>query len=99
MAKCQASAKGIPAIAQFPGFHMLRVFLDSMHTVDLGVAPHILGNLIWILVASNKSYPGRTQQRRLEVCYRAYRQFQHDHKINIRRLPFQGGPAVELIIY
>lgn len=68
---------GLPALARIPGFWLHRVFIDSMHCVDMGCTPYFLGSFIWELVADRATSPfnGPSQDVRLMQAYGSYRRF------------------------
>lgn len=46
-----------------------------MHTVDMGVAPFVVGSVLWELVAKGTAFPGSSIDKRLENAFVAYKQF------------------------
>jgi hypothetical protein len=46
-----------------------------MHTVDMGVAPFVVGSILWELVAKGTAYPGSSVDKRLENAFVAYKHF------------------------
>ena len=66
----------IPTFCRLPGFWLQRIFIDSMHCVDMGVAPHIIGNVIWEIIAlGSAACVDTSRARRLDLGYEMYRQF------------------------
>ena len=65
----------LPRLARVKGFFLRRVFIDSMHTVDMGVAPHVVGNILWEIVTTAEEFGTDSRAKRLERAYIAYRQF------------------------
>jgi hypothetical protein len=77
------AAGDIPALACIPGFHIHRVFMDSMHTVDMGVAGWVVGNTIWEIIVEEKRLGGSSQDRALELAYHAYKSFCKANSIDV----------------
>jgi hypothetical protein len=73
-----------PALATLPGFYLTRVFPDTMHTVDMGVTPFLVGSVLWELVACGAAYPGASRDSRLAAAFQAYKTYNHRHNISIR---------------
>ena len=70
----QMAAKYEHPVFKVPGLNSEAIFLDVMHTVDLGVSMHVAGSVLWDLIedemtASNR--PSRCVQvnRLLVECY------------------------------
>ena len=71
-----------PELSKIPGFYLLRVFADSMHTVDMGVSPHIVGNIVWELT-STTIYGTDSRAKRLERMYHEYKQYCRDTGVQV----------------
>jgi hypothetical protein len=41
------------------------VAIDTLHTVDLGVASHIIGNVFWLIAVKRKAFGGTTQDQQI----------------------------------
>ena len=50
------------------GLRLCNVMADTMHTVDLGVNPHIVGNILWYFVVVLNSFGGATYAERIKRC-------------------------------
>ena len=62
---------GRPALTLAPHFNLRRIWPDPMHTIDLGVAAHLCGNVIWECVALA---PGAgSRNKKLETGWNDYR--------------------------
>lgn len=42
-----------------PGLHPLGMYLDTLHTLDLGVSCHICGNILWEILEDHMEEPSR----------------------------------------
>jgi hypothetical protein len=82
---CQKHSHGgePPVLAQMPGFNLTRVFPDSMHTVDMGVTPFVVGSVLWEVVANGTCYPGASRDKKLEAAFVAYKKFNKERGILI----------------
>ncbi len=61
-----ASAAAIPTLlSQTRGFRLEHICIDVLHTVDLGITSHILGNIFWMLVVGRAIYGGTTQDLKI----------------------------------
>ena len=53
-----------------PGVSILNVAADMMHMIDLGVAHHVVGNVLWLLCFTPQFIPSaHTPQTRLDVVW------------------------------
>jgi hypothetical protein len=58
------------------GFHIWRVWVDMMHTLDLGILQVAIPSALWELTKRNKSrWLGRTRKLRLYAAYADYRKW------------------------
>jgi len=48
------------------GFRLECVAIDALHTVDLGVASHIVGNVFWLIAVKKKAFGGTTQDEQIK---------------------------------
>ena len=61
----EAAGKSLPALMdRVHGLRLESVMVDILHTVDLGIAAHILGNIFWSCVQMGV-WPGGTQEKRV----------------------------------
>jgi len=42
-----------------PGLHPLKLYLDILHTLDLGVSCHVCGNILWEILEDHLEEPSR----------------------------------------
>ena len=80
------AAKGeeLPVLLQkVRGLRLESVMIDVLHTVDLGVAAHIVGNIMWACVAKH-AWPGTTQAVRVEGLDAELLQHYKDTKEKVR---------------
>ena len=60
----------IPALLLYViGFRLECVMIDVLHTVDQGVASHIVGNVLWIAAVIKLFYGGATMKEKVARCY------------------------------
>ena len=60
----------IPALlAMCVGFRLDCVMVDVLHTVDQGVASHIIGNVMWTFAVLRRVFGGRAQQEQVAALY------------------------------
>ena len=64
-----------------PGFTILRVFFDIMHTLDLGVSQYAIPSALWELTEANVQWPGRTREIRFRAAYASYRRWCKANKV------------------
>ena len=48
------------------GFRLECVAIDTLHTVDQGVASHIIGNVFWLIAVKKKAFGGSTQDQQIK---------------------------------
>ena len=69
------------ALTLVPGWHLSRVLGDSMHGINLGVAQHLCGNLLWELAQRNCRY--RTQYNGyLETFWHSFKGWCKLHRLS-----------------
>ena len=44
-----ASGQEVPILFQAEGFRLENIMIDVLHTCDLGITAHIVGNVLWFL--------------------------------------------------
>ena len=103
-------AANMPMLARGRGFHHGRVWIDSMHTVDMGVAPHYCGNVISEVVCKTNKFGNGSRKSKLDKAYADYRKFAKAQNLTSRlpkwtfeklnapsatRFPFMKAKAVE----
>ena len=76
----------IPALLAFAiGFRLECIMIDVLHTVDQGVASHIVGNVLWYFAVVRKMWGGTTQQQQIEHMFKHmqkwYKGSQADSKV------------------
>lgn len=75
-------ADKLPMLARVVGFCLDRVFIDSMHCVDMGCTPYFLGSCLWDLVVCGPAFPEeRSRNMKLSRAYADYRAFCQAHDI------------------
>ena len=57
---------------------------DVLHTVDQGVASHIIGNVLWFLAITKAVFGGSNQQQKIERLARHLNQWYNDVKESYR---------------
>jgi hypothetical protein len=62
------------------GFRLECVTVDPLHSVDQGVASHIVGSVMWYCANVRKFFPGSTQATRIKLMYADLQQWYRDTK-------------------
>jgi len=73
--------------------------VDALHTVDQGVASHLIANVLWLFGVVRKVFGGATQAEQVEKLYAHMNQWYKDTnpsskikgKQTVERLRTQGG--------
>ena len=68
------------------GLRLECITVDALHALDLGLAQHIAGNVLWESVASN-SWGGGNQQANIDLMERDLRRWEKEHSV---KRGFQG---------
>ena len=87
-----------PLLVLAIGFRLELVMVDVLHTVDQGVASHIIANVLWIFAVVRKVFGGSTQEQQVSKLYahmqKWYSKIKCDRKIKgkltIERLRTSG---------
>ena len=87
-----------PLLVLATGFRLECVMIDVLHTVDQGVAAHIIANVLWTFAVLRKVFGGSTQEQRVKNLYthlqKWYSKSRPDSrlkgKLTIERLRTQG---------
>jgi hypothetical protein len=74
MRRILAKGCSVCPIFDAPGFTLDRVKIDWLHVADLGVAPDLLGNVIWHLIQAKK-VPGKNYDERISYVYQDMQKF------------------------
>ena len=83
-ADLEAKGKELPALMRrVAGLRLEAVMIDILHTVDLGVAAHIIGNIMWACVEQGV-WPGGTQAERVAGLQAAVAKFYKDTRTTSR---------------
>ena len=66
----RAAGLAVPALlALAVGFRHDCVMVDVLHTVDLGVASHVIANVMWHVAVLKKAFGGATQEQQIQKMY------------------------------
>lgn len=76
-----AAAGIVCSLFLIPGFSILRVFFDILHTMDLGVSQYAIPSAVWEMTAPKALWPGRTRQIRFGIAYASYRRWCKTNKV------------------
>ena len=57
------------------GFRLECVMVDTLHTVDQGVASHIIGNVMWLIAVKRRGFGGTTQVENIKRLDKHMRQW------------------------
>ena len=68
--------------------------IDTLHTVDQGVASHIIGNVFWLLAVKRRAFGGRTQEQQVKALDKHMVQWYKDTKAESR---VQGKLTIERV--
>ena len=80
IAELEAEGKELPALMQrVVGLRLESVMVDILHTVDLGIGAHIIGNIFWACV-QQRVWAGSTQAARVEGLQAAVAKHYKDTK-------------------
>jgi hypothetical protein len=74
------------------GFRLECIMIDVLHTVDLGVTAHIVGNIFFIYAVSRAVYGGATYKERVERLAQKLKQWYNTNRVTSR---LQGALTLE----
>ena len=78
-----------PAFIKILGFWFWRVWVDAMHTLDLGVYQFLVPSCLKELIKDRVVWEGANQRSRLLFGYRRYKEFCKKHKVKSKCRPFK----------
>ena len=90
----------IPALlAVAIGFRLDCIMIDVLHTVDQGVASHIIANVMWVFAVVRKVFGGKTQEENVQRLYANMQKWykglksktRMQGKLTVERLRTKGG--------
>ena len=90
----------IPALlAVAIGFRLDCIMIDVLHTVDQGVASHIIANVMWVFAVVRKVFGGKTQEENVQRLYAHMQKWykglksktRMQGKLTVERLRTKGG--------
>ena len=62
--------KSIPVLLLLViGFRLECVMIDVLHTVDQGIASHIIANVLWLVAVKKKAFGGSNQDNNIANLY------------------------------
>ena len=66
----RAAGLAIPALLVLAvGFRLECVMVDVLHTVDLGVASHLIANVFWLIAVIRRVFGGTTQEAQIKKLH------------------------------
>ena len=88
-----------PLLCLAIGFRLECVMIDVLHTVDQGVASHIIANVLWIFAVMRGVFGGVTKADRVRKMHEKIQQWYKDTKertkvqgeLTVQRVRTQGG--------
>ena len=81
LAHLRALGLAIPALLVcIIGFRLECVMVDTLHTVDQGVASHIIGNVFWLIAVKRRAFGGASQDEQIKNLDKHMRQWYKDTK-------------------
>ena len=69
-----AEVPSVPVWFNIHGLLITSLMVDTLHTVDLGVAAHIIGNVFWICIKRH-AFGGTTQKENLSLLNKAIQEY------------------------
>ena len=92
----RAAGLAIPALLiAIVGFRLECVMIDTLHTVDQGVASHIVANVIWLVVVQRKKLGGTTQESQIAAVNEHLRRWYQSAKRGTNKI--QGKVTVQRV--
>lgn len=80
---------GASPLFAMPGFHIWRVWVDVMHTMDLGILQFAIPSALWELASTKVRWDGHSRKVRLYQAYADYRAWVKLHRLG------QAAPRFE----